>query len=404
MRQYKKNILLNRFLISLVILIFIRLGTFLPIPEIDHKQLIFFCKKNSRLENFIQLTTGNSIFILGLFRLNIFPYINASILSQILLNYFPSILNIHKDNNHRFEEILQKLTRIITLFIALFQSINITYYLKSFLPDFNIYLKSEIILVLTTGAMIVLWLSEFITEYGLGNGPSLIIFTNIISNLPKLFINIRSQNISPLYWLNLIILLSLIICSLILLQEGTRIIPLISAKQLNQKFKSSTKISENYIPLKLNQVGIMPIVLTSTILGIIPTSWVPLNFLYCSSYFILILIFNSLYSTFGVNPLEISNKLQNMSVSIPGIRPGKETIFYLKQIIKRLTFLSSLSIAFIAIIPHLIKLFIPDFNLNETDTSSLLILISTFSDLSREIQSINFSNIYNIKIINGNKS
>jgi len=252
--------------------------------------------------------------------------------------------------------------------------------------------------------MIVLWLSEFITEYGLGNGPSLIIFTNIISNLPKLFINIRSQNISPLYWLNLIILLSLIICSLILLQEGTRIIPLISAKQLNQKFKSSTKISENYIPLKLNQVGIMPIVLTSTILGIIPTSWVPLNFLYCSSYFILILIFNSLYSTFGVNPLEISNKLQNMSVSIPGIRPGKETIFYLKQIIKRLTFLSSLSIAFIAIIPHLIKLFIPDFNLNETDTSSLLILISTFSDLSREIQSINFSNIYNIKIINGNKS
>ena len=404
MRQYKKNILLNRFLISLVVLIFIRVGTFLPLPEIDHKQLIFFCKKNSRLENFIQLTTGNSIFILGLFRLNIFPYINASILSQILLNYFPSILNIHKDNNHRFEEILQKLTRIITLFIALFQSINITYYLKSFLPDFNIYLKSEIILVLTTGAMIVLWLSEFITEYGLGNGPSLIIFTNIISNLPKLFINIRSQNISPLYWLNLIILLSLIICSLILLQEGTRIIPLISAKQLNQKFKSSTKISENYIPLKLNQVGIMPIVLTSTILGIIPTSWVPLNFLYCSSYFILILIFNSLYSTFGVNPLEISNKLQNMSVSIPGIRPGKETIFYLKQIIKRLTFLSSLSIAFIAIIPHLIKLFIPDFNLNETDTSSLLILISTFSDLSREIQSINFSNIYNIKIINGNKS
>ena len=404
MRQYKKNILLNRFLISLVVLIFIRVGTFLPLPEIDHKQLIFFCKKNSRLEDFIQLTTGNSIFILGLFRLNIFPYINASILSQILLNYFPSILNIHKDNNHRFEEILQKLTRIITLFIALFQSINITYYLKSFLPDFNIYLKSEIILVLTTGAMIVLWLSEFITEYGLGNGPSLIIFTNIISNLPKLFINIRSQNISPLYWLNLIILLSLIICSLILLQEGTRIIPLISAKQLNQKFKSSTKISENYIPLKLNQVGIMPIVLTSTILGIIPTSWVPLNFLYCSSYFILILIFNSLYSTFGVNPLEISNKLQNMSVSIPGIRPGKETIFYLKQIIKRLTFLSSLSIAFIAIIPHLIKLFIPDFNLNETDTSSLLILISTFSDLSREIQSINFSNIYNIKIINGNKS
>ena len=404
MRQYKKNILLNRFLISLVILIFIRLGTFLPIPEIDHKQLIFLYKRNSRLEDFIQLTTGNSIFILGLFRLNIFPYINASILSQILLNYFPSILNIHKDNNHRFEEILQKLTRIITLFIALFQSINITYYLKSFLPDFNIYLKSEIILVLTTGAMIVLWLSELITEYGLGNGPSLIIFTNIISNLPKLFINIRSQNISPLYWLNLIILLSLIICSLILLQEGTRIIPLISAKQLNQKFKSSTKISENYIPLKLNQVGIMPIVLTSTILGIIPTSWVPLNFLYYSSYFILILIFNSLYSTFVVNPLEISNKLQNMSVSIPGIRPGKETLFYLKQIIKRLTFLSSLSIAFIATIPNLIKLFIPDFNLNETDTSSLLILISTFSDLSREIQSINFSNIYNIKIINGNKS
>jgi len=251
--------------------------------------------------------------------------------------------------------------------------------------------------------MIVLWLSEFITEYGLGNGPSLIIFTNIVSNLPKLFNNIKSQSIPILYWLSLSILLSLIICSLILLQEGSRIIPLISAKQLNPNLKSSIEVSKNYIPLKLNQVGIMPIILTSTILGIIPISWFPVNFLYCSSYFILILIFNSLYSTFGINSLEISNKLQAMSVSIPGIRPGKETLFYLKQIIKRLTFLSSLSIAFIATIPNLIKLFIPDFNLNETDTSSLLILIGTISDLSREIKIINLSNIYNIKIINGNK-
>jgi preprotein translocase subunit SecY len=415
MRQYKKNILLNRFLISLVILIFIRLGTFLPIPEIDHKQLIFFCKKNSILEDFIQLTTGNNLFILGLFRLNIFPYINASILSQILLNYFPSILNIQKDNNHRFEEILQKLTRIVTLFIALFQSINITYFLKSFLPDFNIYLKSEIILVLTTGAMIVLWLSEIITEYGLGNGASLLIYTNIISSLPNLgkkLISENTNNLTTLSTISIGLLFFIAIAGIITLQESARIVPLISSKQLgqSQSFVSSAK-SNNYIPLRFNQAGVMPIILTTAILvlpnyiinlGVFPLLTLPIflkssKIIYWISYFALILIFSSFYSTIVLNPKDISQELQKMAVSIPGVRPGLATTFYLKQVMKRVTFFGAIILAILATLPNIIEGILNVSSFNGLGTTSLLILVGVVLDISREMKSIILSNIYNEK-------
>lgn len=223
MKQFKKSILLDRFLISLGILIFIRIGTFLPIPIIDHQKLIYFCKKNSKLKNFIKSTTGNNTLTIGIFTLNIFPYINASFFTQLITKIFPRILNIQKNNGQECKKMLIKLTRIFTLFISLSQSIVIVSYLKCFLPNLNIYLRSEIILYLTTGAMIILWLSEIITKYGLGNGPSLIIFTNIVSNFPKLFNNIYNQNFSVVYWLYILTLILLVICGLILLQEGTRL-------------------------------------------------------------------------------------------------------------------------------------------------------------------------------------
>jgi len=292
----------------------------------------------------------------------------------------------------------------------------LTFYLKSFLPHFNTGLRNEIILVLTTGSMIVLWLSELITEYGLGNGPSLIIFTNIVSNLPKLFIRIKNQNISIKYWLIIGFSLILITCGLILLQEGVRFIPLISATQLNQIGKSTIKnieLNKSYIPLRFNQVGIMPVILTNNLLKEIfgtniskifyfckiPINSLLLNFLYWISYFILILTFSLLYSTFEIDPLEISTELQNMSISIPGIRPGYETIFYLKQIIKRIIFLNSLTLVCLSLIPHFLEFFLTNFNLNEINTFSLLIVTGTISDLYREIRSIILSNIYNINIL-----
>ena len=186
-----RNILLNRLLLSLGILTFIRIGTFLPIPSINHQHLAFYLERHSLTKTFINTFSGNKIFVIGLFTLNIFPYINASILIQTLISFFPNLYKLQKEGGNEGKRSITKLTRLLTLGWAFIQSFSITIYLKKVLFNWDIYLAVEIIVWLTTGAMIVLWLSEIITEYGLGNGPSLLIYTNIVSNLPNVAKNCR---------------------------------------------------------------------------------------------------------------------------------------------------------------------------------------------------------------------
>ena len=268
---------------------------------------------------------------------------------------------------------------------------------------------------LTTGAMIVLWLSEMITEHGLGNGASLLIYTNIVSNLPNFAKNLFSAtntNVSILSWLLIGIIFFIAIFGIVLLQEGERIIPLISSKQLNQKVRSFSTFSEiknNYIPLRFNQAGVMPIILTTAVLivptyinnlGLFPSITLPVfiqssKILYWISYFVLILIFSSFYSTIVLNPKDIANELQKMSVSVPGIRPGLETRFYLKQIMQRVTYLGAIMLSILATLPNLIETILPGSTFNGLGTTSLLILVGVILDLSREIKSILISNIYN---------
>ena len=281
--------------------------------------------------------------------------------------------------------------------------------------DWNLYLAAEIIIWLTTGAMIVLWLSEIITEYGLGNGASLLIYTNIISNLPNfaknLFIN-ASQNVSVLSWLAIGVLFFVAISGIVLLQESTRIVPLISSKQLNQTrqlISTGSEYNGNYLPLRFNQAGVMPIILTTAVLviptfitnlGLLPIITLPafLNsskLFYWVSYFTLILLFSSFYSTIVLNPKDLSNQLQKMAVSIPGIRPGVETTFYLKKVMQRVTYLGAIMLAILATLPNLIEAIIPGSSFNGLGTTSLLILVGVILDLSREVKSIILSNIYN---------
>jgi preprotein translocase subunit SecY len=205
-----KNILLNRLLLSLGILIFIRIGTFLPVPGINHNHLAFYLERHSMTKSLVSTFSGNNTFVIGIFTLNIFPYINASILMQLLLTLFPSLSKLQKEGGAEGRRTITKLTRLITLAWGLIQSSSIAFYLKRALFDWDIYLAIQIIVWLTTGAMIVLWLSEIITEYGLGNGASLLIYTNIVSNLPNfgknLFIT-AGNDISVVSWVLISILL-----------------------------------------------------------------------------------------------------------------------------------------------------------------------------------------------------
>ena len=410
-----KNILLNRLLLSLGILIFIRIGTFLPVPGINHNHLAFYLERHSMTKSLVSTFAGNNTFVIGIFTLNIFPYINASILIQLLLSVFPSLSKLQKEGGAEGRRTINKLTRLITLGWALIQSFSIAFYLKRALFDWDIYLAGQIMIWLTTGAMVVLWLSEIITEYGLGNGASLLIYTNIVSNLPNFGKNLflkASENISIVSWILISLLLFIAIYGIVLLQEGTRVVPLISSKQLTkttESFSTSSLLENNYIPLRFNQAGVMPIILTTAVLvipnyisnlGLLPFLTLPAflqssKIIYWISYFVLILLFSSFYSTIVLNPKDISNDLQKMAVSIPGVRPGVETTFYLKKVMQRVTYLGAIMLSILATLPNLIETILPGSSFNGLGTTSLLILVGVILELSREIRSIILSNIYN---------
>jgi preprotein translocase subunit SecY len=415
-----KNILLTRLLLSLGILIFIRMGTFLPVPGINHGHLAFYIERHFMTRSLVSTFSGNNTVVIGLFTLNIFPYINASIIMQLLVSLSPSLSKLQKEGGAEARRSINSLTRLLTLGWSFIQSISIAFYLKRALFDWSPILAFQIVIWLTTGAMIVLWLSEIITEYGLGNGASLLIYTNIVSSLPgflKQILRETGESVPIGSWLLSAFVLFIALYGIVLLQEGMRRVPLISSKQLNQTSLplsgSSSLGSYNYIPLRFNQAGVMPIILTTAVL-VIPTYIYNLGLLsivtpiitlpafakvskliYWVSYFVLVLLFSLFYSTIVVNPKDLSDELQKMAVSIPGIRPGIATTFYLKRVMNRVTLLGAIMLSFLATLPNVIEVILSLSGVSNLGTTSLLILVGVILDLTREIRSIILSNIYN---------
>lgn len=402
-----RDVLLNRLLFSLGVLLLIRVGTFLPVPGINQNDLAFYIQRHSVAKNLISTFSGDNTFVIGLFTLNIFPYINATIFIQLLLGFSPKLAKLQKEGDFEGRRTISRLTRFITLIWAIIQSVGITVYLRQVLFDWNYSLAIEIVLWLTTGAMIVLWLSELITDYGLGNGASLLIYTNIISNLPTLFKKLIVENSENFTIFSIISISTLIFASLygiVFLQQGIRKVPLISSKQLNQS--SLQDVVNNYLPLRFNQAGVMPIILTTAIL-VIPNYIINLGmfqwlnfltsfkFIYWIGYFGLILAFSSFYSSIVLNPKDISDQLQKMAVTIPGVRPGLQTTFYLKQVIKRITLIGATMLATLTVVPNFIESTLNITGLNGLSTTSLLILAGVVLDLIREINNIYYSNVYN---------
>nr|YP_010516849.1 subunit Y of preprotein-translocase [Haslea pseudostrearia]UXN44631.1 subunit Y of preprotein-translocase [Haslea pseudostrearia] len=390
------------------------MGTFLPVPGINHTDLAFYLQRHSVTRNLINTFSGDDTFVIGLFTLNIFPYINASILIQVILGFSTRLAKLQKEGDFESRRSISRLTRFTTLILAIIQSLSLAFYLKQVLFDWNYLLVCEIVIWLTTGAMIVLWLSEIITDYGLGNGASLLIYTNIISSLPnlgrKVFIE-NSENLTIFSGIGITVLVLVTLYAIIFLQEGTRPIMLISSKQLNQSSKENEDllIDDNYLPLRFNQAGVMPIILTTAILvvpnyiansGLVPKIDLPVNFegvkfLYWIGYFILILVFSSFYATLVLNPKDISDQLQKMAVTIPGVRPGVQTTFYLKRVMKRITLLGGTMLAILATVPNFVESILNITSLNGLSTSSFLILAGVILDLLREVTNIYYSNIYN---------
>ena len=400
----------KRLVISICILFIIRFGTYLPVPGINQEDLFLYLQQHSFAKNFIQTFYNSQTFIIGLFTLNIFPYINATILVQIMLSFSSQLSKIQKEGDFEGRRLINQLTRLITLILIIIQSISISLYLKQILLNWNFILAFEIIIWLTTGSMIVLWLSELITDYGFGNGASLLIYTNIISNIPTLFTKLIFENntkVTILSVISLVLLLLGTLYAIIFLQKGIRKIPLISSKQLNSKVISTR--NDYFLPLKLNQAGVMPIVLTTTLLvipnylinlGIFP--WLnflnSFKFIYWFGYFGLILLSSFFYSFIAVNPKDISDQFQKMAVTIENKRPGLQTTLYLKHVIQRITLIGSLMLALITLVPNFLESTLNILNFNGLSSTSFLILAGVILDLRREIQNIYYSNIYNKKL------
>ena len=412
------RIILQRLLISLGVILFIRIGSFLPIPGINHTDLALYIQNNPFARNIVSTFSGKDTFVIGLFTLNIFPYINASIFIQLIVAFSPSLAKLQKEGDLNARRSLNRLTRFVTLIWAIIQSIGLGLYLRPILFNWNTQLLLEIVVWLTTGAMIVLWLSELVTDYGLGNGASLLIYTNIVSSFPNLCKTLITENLDNLTLPSIIIISGLIIlslCGIVLLQEGVRRIPIISSKQLNQRRVGSSNLINNYIPVRLNQAGVMPIILTTTVLvlpgyisnlGIFPQLNLPISnigllgkIIYWVFYFGLILLFSSFYSTIVLNPKDIADQLQKMAVTIPGIRPGVQTTFYLKKVMNRLTVLGAVILALLATLPNVIEVILQISSLNGLSTTSLLIMAGVLVDISKEVDDIIYSNIYKKKYI-----
>lgn len=417
-RNYKRpDILLPRILLTIGILMVIRTGTFLPVPGIDPIDLACYIQRTPVAKNLISTFAGDNAFVIGLFTLNIFPFVNATIVVQLLIAFSPRLAQLQKEGDFEGKRTISRLTRTIAFFVSILQSIGVALYLRPALFEWNILLASQIVLWLTSGAMIVLWLSELITDYGLGNGSSLLIYSNIVSNLPNLSKKLLLENSETsvvLSWTSIILLIGLGLASfygIVFLQNGALRIPLISARQLNQSSFQDRNRATNYLPLRFNQAGVMPVILTTSFLvvpkylislGLFPwlnfltsfeSNWV-IQLIYWFGYLILILAFSSFYSSIVLNPKDLSDQLQKNAVKITGVRPGVPTVFYLKREIQRMTRLGAILLAILTIIPNFIESTFHLTGLNGLSTTSFLILGGVIIDLKREISDIYLSNIY----------
>jgi len=424
--RYRENnsenfweILSQKILLTLGILIFIRMGSFFPIPGIN------LISESAVPNNFITLFSSDGTLIIGLFTLNIVPYINASIVLQVImgLGLSPYLEEVKKEADMASRRIIESRIRSFTFYFSLVQSLIFAAFLKPALFDWNLTFVFEMSMWLTTGSMIILWLSQLITDYGIGNGPSLLVYINIISNFPNLYKKIIDANIENLNFQSILIIFLLLfvsLCGIVFLQESFQKIPLLSARELNQSVSNYLTRPENYLPLNLNQAGVIPLIFTTAILvspiyianwGLFSFIKVPsviinlvaiiiskitpfLNILYWYFYFVLVAKSSAFYSTLILKPGDIAEQLQKMAVIIPGIRPGRETTFYLKEQIKRNSQLSGLFLGLLATLPNLAENIFNISNLNGLSITSLLIMSGVLLDINREVLSIYFVTIY----------
>ena len=361
------------------------------------------------LFGFAKNLTGSSF--LGIGSLGILPYINSSIIIQLLTPVVPALEKLQKEEGELGRQQINRYTKYLTLIWALVLSTACAFVLvKPVVFNWSIVLAVKIILSLTTGSMLSMWFAELITNENLGNGSSMIIFINIIGGLPASISEFTKNLGNPNGQNNLLIIGSIflayitIVCIIVLVQDSYKKINIVSARQLNfnslGQGSKNLELKNSYIPIKLNQGGIMPLVFSTTVatlvfyplqLGItkiFSVSGLTLtNILTLVSFvlnIVLVVFFSSFYALLVLKPKDLSDNLTKMAYAIPGFKQGKQTTQHLEQIISRLAFMGGLFLAFLAFFPFLLTTI---FQISVfKNITSLVILIGVITDVSSQIR------------------
>ncbi len=419
MQMAKAAGLRGRLFYSIGLLILLRLGVAIPIPGIDR---VSFARdiRNSPIIGFLDTFSGGGISALGLFALGILPYINASIIIQLLTAAVPFLENLQKNEGEAGRRKISQITRYVALGWSILQSAGIALWVQRYAVNPGIIFTVQTMLALVAGSMFVMWMSELITERGIGNGASLFIFVSIVSVLPRslgqtleLAQSGDGQIVGRVAILLLVFLIMIV--AIVFVQEGTRRIPIISAKR--QVGKRLYREQKSYLPLRLNQGGVMPIIFASSVL-ILPASLAqfgqgqgevsgfsqvlaqianalrPNSIPYVIVYLIFILFFSYFYASLVVNPVDMSQNLKKMGATIPGIRPGKTTSEYLEKVLNRLTLLGALFLGFVAVIPTAVESATNVTTFQGLGATSLLILVGVAIDTAKQIQTYVISQRY----------
>lgn len=404
----------GRILLTVGMLILIRLGKFLPVPGIDRAAFAQSIQ-NSPVIGFLDIFSGGGISALGIFALGILPYINASIILQLLTAALPSLENLQKNEGEAGRRKISQITRYVALGWAVIQSVGIALWVRPFVANWGVLFVVQMVLALTAGAMFVMWVGELITERGIGNGASLLIFVNIVASLPTSLgqtlelAQSGDRNIVGGVVILLLVFLAMIV-GIVFVQEGTRRIPILSARR--QVGRRMYMERSSYLPLRLNQGGVMPIIFASAVL-IIPASLAqfvksdfiiqaanylspngPTPWIHVALYLMLILFFSYFYASLVVNPIDMSQNLKKMGASIPGIRPGRATSDYIERVLNRLTFLGAIFLGLVAIIPTAVESATRVRTFQGLGATSLLILVGVAIDTAKQIQTYVISQRY----------
>ena len=374
---FRDQELKRKTLFTLFIFLAFRVFAFIPVPAIDLvklKQLF----ASSQFLSLLDIFSGGTLVNFSVMALGLNPYINASIIIQLGSSIFPQLEQLSKEGDYgRFK--INQYTRFLTVPLTVVQSIGIYVLLKNqhVIGNLSIIQFFSFIFTLVAGTFILIWFGELISEMGLGNGISLIIFAGIIGRLPVLIgrtLSVVNQELA----INVVIFLVVavgVIAAVVFISQAVRKIPVYYAKRI--KGNRMYQAASNFLPLKLNQAGVIPIIFAvsfvlfpqlignflqyssnktlATVAKFLATTFNPSGFFYNFFYFVLVIAFTFFYTIIVFNPQKISEEIQKQGGFVPGIRPGLATKQYLERILYRITTVGALFLGIIAILPAIVS-------------------------------------------------